>query len=425
MSFWGLLRHRDFRHLWAADALSQTGSRVSVLAVPLLAVSELHASAFEVSLLRAAETAAYLVLGLQTGAWCARRRSRPVLVATDLLRAAALLSIPIAAAFGVLTFAQVIAAVAVSGVLTVAFEVSATSYLPAMIGRDRVVDGNSLLQLNRSVGAVAGPGLAGYLVQWFTAPAALLVDSLTYLWSALWLGTIRRREPRPEQKPRATTRADIAAGIRFVWQHPLLRATAIYGASRSLTQAMHMAVAVVFLIRDVGVSPGTVGVLGTVGLTGALLAAVVTRRLADIVGSARLLWLIAVLTGLAFLLYPLTGPGWGLVWYVVATFVASFGVIVASVLGVSFEQQVCPDDLLPRVNATVQVAAWGAIPLGSLLGGALAELAGTRVTLWVAAGGVLLSAVFLLLSPLTRVRDLPRQLSRPGEGAGRQRKSAT
>ncbi|RZQ59593.1 MFS transporter [Amycolatopsis suaedae] len=412
MTFWGLLRHRDFRHLWAADALSQVGSKISVLAVPLLAVTELNASAFEVALVRIAETAGYLLLGLQAGAWCARRRSRPVLVAADLGRTVALASIPLAALFDVLTLAHLLAVVAVSGVLTVAFEVSATTYLPAVVGRDRLIEGNSLLQLNRSAAAVAGPGLAGYLVQWFTAPLALLVDSLTYLWSALWLGTIRRSEARPERTGDTGIRADVADGLRFVVRHPLLRATAAYGASRSLTQAIHMAVVVVFLVRDVGLSPGVIGLLGTVGLTGALLAAAVTRRLGDRVGTARLLWLMALISGLAFLLYPLTTPGWGLVCYVVATFVGSFGVIVTSILEVSFQQQLCPDHMLARVNATMRVAIWGAIPVGSLLGGVLAEFAGTRATLWVASGGVLLSAAFLLLSPLARLRDLPTEQAR-------------
>jgi Major Facilitator Superfamily len=200
----GLLRRRDFRHLWAADLISQLGTRMSFLAVPLLAVATLHASAFEVSLLRASQTVAYLLIGLQVGAWCDRMRCRPVLVVADLGRAVALGSVPLAAALGVLGLGQLYVVVFVVGVLTVFFDVAHQTYLPRLVERSRLIEGNARLQGNSSVAAVAAPVPAGYLVQWFTGAGAVLVDAASYLWSALWLRSIRRPRPPPFWLPAAS-----------------------------------------------------------------------------------------------------------------------------------------------------------------------------------------------------------------------------
>jgi MFS family permease len=403
MATGGLLRQRDFRHLWAADVISKLGSGVSQLAIPLLAISTLDASAFEVSLLRVGQMIAYLVLGLQVGAWCDRLRVRPLLVVADLGRAVTLLSVPLAAVFGILTLWQLYAVVLVTGTLTVLFDIGHQSYLPRLVARENLVEGNAKLQVNVSVAAIAAPTLGGYLVQLCTAPVAILVDGLSYVWSAAWLRTIRATEPMPEQSERRVLRD----GFRFVFGHPFLRVIACHGATLVLFQAVHIAIAVVFLVRDIGLSPGSIGLLGSVGLTGALLSAFATQSLATRFGTARTLWSAALICGAAFLLFPLTTPGWGLVCYAVATFVTSFGIVTLNIIEVSFQQTICPDHLLGRVNATMRFLVWGAIPVGSLLGGVLATLIGTRETLWIAAVGVFLSALWLVLSPLRRMRDLP------------------
>ena len=399
MATWGLLRNPDFRSFWTADLLSQFGTRVAFLGVPLLATTTLNASATQVALLRALETSAYLVLGLQAGAWCDRLRVRPVLIIADLGRALLIASVPVCAAFGVLTLWQLFAVVLLTGLLTVFFDVAHQTYLPRLVDRGDLLEGNAKLQTNMSMAAVAAPTASGFLVQWLGAPAALGATALGYQSSAGWLARIRARETRPVVAKRKM-RTEIGEGLRLVFRHPVLRALALSGASISVFQSMHIASSVVFLIRDIGLDPGAVGLLGTLGLTGALTGAFSARRLASALGHARALWLTTLLLGLASLLYPLTTPGWGLVFWCLAGFGTAFGVIVVNVLQLTYQQLTVPEELLGRANATVRFLALGMVPMGSVAAAALTPFIGLRATLWTAALGMLLSAGWVIFSPL-------------------------
>jgi MFS family permease len=407
----GLLRHHDFRHLWTADIVSEFGTRISYLALPLLAVTDLHATTFQVSLLRTVQTLAYLLLGLQVGAWCDRMRRKPVLVAADLGRAALFAWLPVAAALGVLDLAQVYAVIGAAGVLTVFFEVAAPAFLPLLVRPAELVEGNTKLAANASVAAMAAPTLGGALVQWLGAATAIGLDAATYLWSGLWLRGIHTPEPAPRRTRRAL-RHEIGAGLRLVFGHPLLRAFGLHSAGLALFQSANTAISVVFLVRQVHLSPVVIGALGSVGLLGALTASALTSRLARIVGSARLLWLAGVGGGVAFLLYPLVAPGWRLMFQPLATFGASCSIIVLTILQSSYQQAVCPRELLGRMNATLSFLTWGAMPLGSVLGGVAGSVFGLRATLWLAGAGVLASAAWLVCSPLRTARELPTHDSR-------------
>jgi MFS family permease len=403
-----LLCHRDFRHLWAADALSQLGSRVSLLALPLLAVVTLDASTFQVSLIKTLQTVPYLLLGLQVGAWCDRLRCRPVLVIADLVRMVALGSIPLAAAFGVLTLWQFYAAVFIAGLLTVFFDVAHQTYLPRLVGPDRLIEGNTLLWTNQSVAAVAAPTFSGLLVQWIGAPVAVVVDALSYLWSALWLRTIRRREePPPKPTTSRNMRKEISEGALVVLADPILRAIGLSSVTLAFFLNLNLPITVVFLVREVGLAPGTIGVLSSFGLLGAVVGSAVTTRLTAAVGAARLLCVASVVEGFANLLYPLVDKGWRLSFLVVASFVASVCVIIQNVVQVSFQQARCPEHLLGRVNATMRFLFWGVAPIGSITAGALATVLGFRLTLLIAGLGIVASAMWILASPVRRMRDLP------------------
>lgn len=401
----GVLGNRDFRRLWLADLVSQLGSRVDVLAVPLLAVTALGASVFEVSLLRTAQALPYLVLGLQVGAWCDRIRHRPVLIAADAGRAVLIASIPVAALFGVLGMTQLLAVVLAVGLFGVFFDVAHQTYVPRLVAPEQLPEANARLQTNRSMAAVAGPGLAGVIVQALGVAAALAVDAVSYLWSALWLRRIETPDTRPAPRERRLLR-EIGEGLRLVLGDRILLAISAHGAVSSFFQSAHLAIVIVFLARDLGLSPWVIGVLGTASLTGAVTAGFTARWLGDRIGQARALWGAAVLFGLAYQLYPFTGRGWALTCYVLAGFFTSYSVIVLSVFGVSFQQAVTPPELLGRVNATSQTLMFGVVPLGSLLGGALAGSVGMRATLHIAAAGVLASAAIMVWSPLRKLRDL-------------------
>jgi hypothetical protein len=398
----GLLRKHDFRHLWAADVISQFGTRVSFLALPLLAVSYLHAS-IEVSLLRTAQNLAYLVLGLQAGAWCDRMRRRPVLIAADLGRAVLLCWIPL----GVLTVWQLYVVVAAAGVLSVFFDVAWQSYLPALVTRADLVEANTRLAGNSSVAAIAAPVAGGLLVQWLGAPLTIGLDAGSYLFSGLWLRGIRTPEAAPVRPPQRHLLREIGEGVALVRGHPILRVIAAHNATLSLFQSANTAIVVVFLVREVHLSAAVIGVLGSVGLLGALLSSALTRVVADRIGSARLLWLAGLIGGAGFLLEPLTAQGWRLVFAAASTFLASIAIIVLNIVESSFQQAVCPSALLGRMNATMRFLVWGVMPVGSVLGGVAGSLFGLRPTLWIAGAGALAGAGWLVCSPLPHLRDMP------------------
>jgi MFS family permease len=403
----GILSHPDFRRLWIADLLSQLGARLGMIAFPLLAVLTLNASTLQVSLLRTCETAAWLVLGLFAGAWVDRIRCLPVLVAADLGRAVLFGSIPAAAAFDVLTLTQLYVVLAAAGLLTVLFDVAHSSYPPRLLSQEQLLPGNARLAATHSVAAVVGAGAGGVLVQWLSAAVTIGLNALGFLWSALWLRSIRMPESQPAAPEHRNLRREIVEGLRYVFRHPLLRPIALNTATTMLFQAANGAVMIVFLVREIHLSPSTIGLLSMTGLLGALAASALTERLSNRIGDARALLLATIGIGVAFTLQALTSPGWGLAWYVGATLLAGICIIVAYIVQVSTRQRVCPPDLQGRVSATMSFVGWGAAPIGSLLGGLLGTSFGLRPTLWIAGIATLLGSGWLVLSPFRTLRTLP------------------
>ncbi|MFI6447187.1 MFS transporter [Kitasatospora sp. NPDC050543] len=402
-----LLRHRDFRFLLSGAASSQVGSQVTLVALPLVAVLELEATPFQVGLLTAAETAAFLLVGLPAGAWVDRMRRLPVLIRADVVRFLAVGSIPPAAALGVLTMLQLYLVALVTGVATVFFDVAHQSFLPQLLPREQLVAGNGALETVRSSAQVAGPGLGGGLVQLLGAPLAIVADAIGYLTSALLLLGIRTREPHPEPVPGRSLRADIGEGLSFVLRHPLLRMIAAATAVSNLFAAVLMAVQTVFWVRVLDLSPAAIGLLLSVSAVGGLAGALCAGPLARRVGQARLIWLSAAATSPFAVLWPLSSGGAGVLLFGIASGVVLFGGVVYNVAQVSFRQVICPPELLGRMNATMRFLVWGTLPLGALAGGAIATAAGPRAALWVCAAGFLAVPLPLLLSPLRGLRDLP------------------
>ncbi|MBO1420013.1 MFS transporter, partial [Streptomyces sp. FH025] len=395
-----LLGHRDFRFLLTGAAAAQTGSQVTLVALPLVAVLVLDATPFEVGLLTAAETAAFLLVGLPAGAWLDRMRKLPVLVRADVVRCLAVGSIPPAAALGVLTMPQLYLVALVTGVATVFFDVAHQSFLPAVLPREHLVGGNGALETVRSSAQIAGPGLGGALVQLLGAPLAIVADACGYLASALLLTRIRVEEALPEPDPGRSLRAEVAEGVRFVLRHPLLRSIATATATSNLFSAVLMAVQTVFWVRVLDLSPGTIGVLLSASAVGGLAGALCAGRLSRWVGQARLIWLSTVVTAPFAMLWPLSDGGTGALLFGLANGVVLFGAVAYNVAQVSFRQSVCPPELLGRMNATMRFLVWGTMPIGALGGGAVADWAGPRAALWLCAAGFLLVPVPLLLSPL-------------------------
>src|SRR6266540_993984 len=284
-SIWG---HRDFVRQWSAESVSRFGSQVSLLALPLIAITALHTSTFQVGLLSTMEFLPFVLIGLPAGVWVDRLRRRPVLIAANLGRALALASIPLAHALGVLSMAQLYAVAFATGVLTVFFDVAYQSYLPRLVLPEQLVEGNAKLEISNSGASIAGPGLAGLLIQLLTAPVAVVADAASFLASAAFIGRIRRREPPPPPaRAGGGMRREIAEGLRYVLGHRLLRWTAATTATSNLFSAMTAAILVLYLVRHFGMSPGLIGLVMTVGNAGWLLGATGNARLSRRLGAGR------------------------------------------------------------------------------------------------------------------------------------------
>ncbi|MEV4054308.1 MFS transporter [Amycolatopsis sp. NPDC049688] len=404
-----LFRHADFRRLFAGDTASQFGVFVGNTAVPLLAAVTLAATPFEMGLLTAAETLAFLLIGLPAGVWVDRLRRRRVMLTADFVRFALLLSVPVSWWAGVLTLAQLLAVVLFVGIATVFFDIAYQSYLPSLVGREHLMEGNAKLQAVQSTAQIAGPSAAGVLVQLVNAASTVLVTSLGFLTSALCLLRIRTREPAPERDGHARLLPQIAEGLRFVFSDKPLRAIVGTTATANFFGGAFAAVQVLFLTRTVGLPPAAVGVLlaigGAGGILGAVCSAAVTRRL----GQSRAIWLVPLVTMPGHLLIPLAGPDWRLGLAGLGLVAGGFGIIVYNVAQVSYRQAICPDRLLGRMNASVRFVVWGTLPLGGLLGGGLGEWLGLRGAMWVAVAGEVASVLWVVCSPLRHMRDLPTE----------------
>ncbi|MFG2100330.1 MULTISPECIES: MFS transporter [Micromonospora] len=404
----GLRGHRDFRLLWAAQTVSSLGSNVTAVALPLVAVTVLDASTFAVAVLTAAAWLPWLLIGLPVGAWVDRLRRRPVMIACDVASALLFLSVPLAAVLEVLTVGQLLVVALGGGVSRVFFETADQVYLPVLLRPEQLPAGNARIQATHTASYVLGPGIAGLVAQLAGAVTALLLDALSFLVSAVCLLRIRRVEPRPEPAGRTSSlRREIAAGIRFVAGDPYLRVLTLFGAASNIGLVGYQAVLVVFLVREVGVAPGPVGVLVAVMSLGGIVGAVLATGLGHRLGTARTLLAAAAFTGPPALLIPLAGPGAGLVWPALGGVLVSLGVAVGNVLKSSFRQAYPPHHLLGRVTVSMQLLNYGTIPLAAVAAGALGAAFGTRAALGVMTGWLALTPLILLVGPLRRRRDLP------------------
>ncbi|MGH3134253.1 MAG: MFS transporter, partial [Gaiellaceae bacterium] len=399
----GLWRHRDFLRLWSAQTVSQFGTQISQLAIPLAAILVLDASAFEVALLGTVEFLPFLLFALPAGVWVDRLRRRPILVAADLGRGVALASIPIAYAADALTIWQLYAVGFVVGTLTVFFDVAYQSYLPSLVARDQLVDGNAKLEVSRSGAQLAGPGVAGALVAAITAPFAILVDAISFFGSAAFIFGIRHAEQLEEPAQQPNMRRELAEGLRYLLGHRYWRPIAISVAISNFFSNVTFSIVLVYAVRELDLSPGLIGLVLSVGNVGWLFGALAATRLSARIGVGRTMVGSAMLFGPSMLLIPLAPKSIPVPFFVASLVLLSFGAVVFNVTGISFQQAVTPDRMLGRLNATRRFIVWGVIPLGSLIGGTLASQIGLRETLWVGAVGASLSFIPLLLSPVRSI----------------------
>jgi predicted MFS family arabinose efflux permease len=404
----GLLWHRGFRLLWTGETVSQLGNAMAVVAMPLLAVVTLHASAFAVSALTAAAYLPWLLIGLLAGTWADQVDTRRLMVTCDLAAAVLYASLPVTARLGVLTVPQVLGVALLAGSANVIFTTAYQVFLPALVRPADLMEGNAKLQASLSACAVAGPGLAGLAAGTAGASAALLANAVSFLVSAGCLLSIppaglRQPQRRPARRP---VRVTVAEGVRYVAGDSGLRLLTIWAAAQNLFLAGFTALAVVYLVRSAGFKPATAGLLLAVGGIGGVLGALAARRLAGRYGSAGALRVTAF-AGMPFtLLIPLAARGWHILFFLAGFPVASGALAAGAVILGSFRQAACPPELLGRVVAAMRFLAYGANPFGALLAGSLASWLGLRAALWITLTGWVATGAFLL-APVLRNRELP------------------
>jgi MFS family permease len=407
-----LWSHRDFVRLWSAESVSRFGSQVSLLALPFIAITVLHTSAFQVGLLSTMEFLPFVLVGLPAGVWVDRLRRRPVLIAGDLGRALALGSVPVAHFLGVLSMAQLYVVAFVAGVLTVFFDVAYQSYLPRLVRQEQLVEGNAKLEISSSGAAVAGPGLAGLLIQAFTAPVAVLVDALSFLASAGFIARIRRPEPPPPPARGSGMRREIAEGLRYVLGHRLLRWVAAATGTFNLFSSMTQAILVLYLVRQLGMSAGLIGLVMTIGNAGWLIGASASGRLSGRIGVGMAVMSGTVVGAAGALLIPLAPAGSPVPWLIAATCLMSLGTTVYNIGQLSVRQAITPQRLHGRMNATMRFMVWGTMPLGAAIGGALGQTIGLRPTLWIGALGALIPIGEILASRIWTLRTVEEAVAR-------------
>ncbi|MFD6336839.1 MFS transporter [Streptomyces sp. NPDC060131] len=401
-------RMADFRTLFTATALSQLGTNIGYVAVPLIAVTTLDASPGQVGALATLSTVAFLLIGLPAGAWVDRMRQRSVLIAADLARAALLASVPVAWWLDALTLTQLYVVVVLTGCATVFFDIGSQSVLPRLVDREGLVQANAAVMTLIAVGNVSGRGAGGGLVQLLTAPVALICTAVAHLASALRL-TALRRAPAPPPPPGRPTRlsARVAEGLRHVFGNKELRALALTAALANLGSQIINTMLPVLFIRELGLPAGALGLFWAVGGAGLLLGARCARPLAARLGHGRTLAVAGLWLAPAGLLVPLIDDGAGLWLAGTGYLLAMFKTGMDNVLGVSLRQRMTSDALLGRMNATFRFLLTGALAVGSALAGLFGELLSVQSTLWI--GGAVLAGAFLptFLSPVRTRRELP------------------
>jgi MFS family permease len=398
--------------LWSAETISQFGTQVTFLAIPLVAISVLQASAFQVALIAVFDFLPFIIFTLPAGAWIDRLRRRPVMIVGDVGRAVMLLSIPVAYELGVLTIYQLYLVGFVNGILTVFFDVAYQAYLPSLVERDQIVEGNAKLEISRSTAYIAGPGVGGVLIQVAGPALAVIADAISFIGSALFLFRIRKSEPAVERPTAAGEkspgiRAEVADGLRYVVGNRYLRPIAACTATSNLFGNLAFSIVLLYMARDLGLEPGLIGLIFAIGNIGTLAGAFTASRVPKRIGVGRTIVASALLFGPTMLLIPLAPREFPAPLLIASGLLAGYGNVLYNVNQVSLRQAITPERMQGRMNATMRFIVWGTIPVGAILGGVLATAIGLLPTLWIGALGSFIPGVFVLFSPVRSLKEIP------------------
>lgn len=404
----GLLRTRNFGLFWVGESASGFGSAVTTVALPLVAVTTLHAGTSMVALLTAANWVPFLVIGLPAGAWVDRWPRRRVLLAADLVSAVVLAGVPIAAWTGVLTMGMLLAAALLAGIAKVFFDLAYNAFLPHLLAPEDLLEGNSRLQTSASAAELAGPGLGGLLAQVAGAVCGVLIDALTFLVSAICLAVLRvRPEARRDRGGDLSVFRQIAEGFGFIRRESFLVAMTAMAAIGNFAMMGLTALRIVYLVRTQGASAGTAGLVIGASSVGGILGALFASRIVRHFGDARTYRVANLAIAPFILLLPAAGPGWRLSLFAAGSVVVLTGSTVANIITATFRGNYVPVQLLGRVTASSRFLVFGTGPLGAVTAGALATTFGIRTAMWALAVLFACTRTLPLATRIRTMRDFP------------------
>jgi MFS family permease len=406
-----LLRQPNFRTFWIGQTISLFGDQITLIALPLAAVLVLDASAAEMGYLGAAALMPHLLFSLPVGVWVERvARRRRVMILADLGRAALLGAVPLAYAFDSLSFALLYVVAFGTGTLAVLFDISYSTLYVAVVEREDYIEANSLINGSRSFSYIGGPSAGGVLVQLFSAPAALLVDAVSFLASAVFLGRLRAPEP-PVERRTTRIREEITEGLSFIFRTSILRASLLATATLNFFNFAFWALFLIYATNELGIRAGTLGLVLGAGAFGGLIGAVVAGRVSRRIGLGPAYLLGMVLFPAPLLLVPAAGgPKWlvlGMLF--LAEFLSGLGVMILDISAGAFMTALTPDRLRSRATGAFGFVNYGIRPLGALAGGALGAALGLRPALWLSSAAALAGILWLVPSPLPSMRELPEE----------------
>lgn len=403
-----LWSHRDFLKLWTGQSISEFGSQISQLAIPWVALVTLNATAFEVASLGTVEFLPFVLFTLPAGVWVDRLRRKSVLIVGDVGRAILLSSIPVAYVIGHLTLAQLYVVGFLVGIHTVFFDVAYQTYLPEIVDRDSLIEGNSKLNVTSSGAQLAGPGAAGGLIALVTAPYAILVDAVSFLVSGAFTASIRARAAQPEEPVvRRHLMVELWEGLRYVLRHRLLFPQAMSTGVSNFFSNVLFSIIIVYAHRKLGMSSGSIGLSFSLAAVGWMIGASQADRFRRWLGVGGATIFGAALSGPGALVVAFTPKSFPVPVLVAGAAIMGFGAVVYNIQQVSLRQAICPPRLQGRMNASMRFLVWGTMPIGSLTGGAIAATAGLRTALFVGAIGGFTSILPIVFSPIRSLREFP------------------
>jgi len=405
----GVWKNQNFRRLWTAGIVSSFGTDITINAFPFTAILLLDATPWHIGLLRIATMAPAFVAALFVGAWVDRVRRRPLMIAADWVRAAILLSIPLAAWLSTLTFTHLMIAAALLSVASTFFDIADRSMLPSLVGREDLADANRMLTAGNTVAETSGFAVSGWLIQLFTAPGALLIDAGTYVWSAITLrGIDREVEPTDSADQRDHLLREMLAGLRYVRRNAVLIGLASSIFLMSFSMQLVGTVYLLFVNKEVGFNPGVLGLIFATGGIFSLIASLTSGRLITAIGIGPLLIasLLLVSAGQSLTALATSATLFAVVVMVMQQ-ATDFPWTLYEIIQVTIRQSVTADEWQGRMNGSFHIIEFGGYLLGAIVGGWLGATFGLRETILVGSAGIAVAALPLLFSPIRNLRALP------------------